>query len=583
MTVTKSSVATIQTAAVRSSVAAKGGAIWRSRGAHVQAPKERVGEALLDLREIAQADQQAFLDPDYEQLHVTGESDILDINIAAALLTKLARDGKRIAIFGDYDVDGVCGTALLDQALRKIGAKTILKLPHRERDGYGLQLAAVPELLSSAPDAVVTVDNGSSSAAAIDKIKQAGVPVVVVDHHVIPAEAPIPDAFCNPKRSNETAGFRLQCATGVAFRLAEQMYRLAGVPEGQEKWLLDLVALATVCDMVPLVGDNRAFVQFGLKTLQRTKRPGLRALLEVSGVPAEGAIQSDAIGFKLGPRLNAAGRIEHAQQALEVVTATNQQTATDLAAQLDQINQRRKTETIKVVDGARAAASEYDQAVSLVLVSPGWPRGVCGLAAGRLARELNKPVFVLEEGELCVGSGRTAGNIDLAAMIAEAPDLFEKAGGHAAAAGCTLKRDRIGAFRKHFEQYVRDNRGDKVPQREHLFDLEIPLAFVDQALLDIVMQLAPFGQANPEPVFKFSDCVIERVKNVGSDERHVSFSVSQNNKHVKGIAFGMAEELSWMQPGARVDLLATVQENLWQNVRNAELILIDAQKNDSIS
>ncbi len=539
------------------------------------------GAQLLANRDMdTRTDAERFLNPKYEHVRRFGGGvPLKDLDVATNIVLRAVKAKQKIVLFGDYDVDGISGSALLYDVLLQLGANVKTILPHRERDGYGLQVGSIPAIMVEKAELVITVDNGIVSNEAVAALRQRGLAVVIVDHHEPSSTLPDANAILNPKRADEVAEFRKLCAAGVAFRLAESLLTASGIREGQEKWLLDLVALATVCDMVPLVGDNRALVRFGLMTLSKTRRKGLAQLLANSGTRgaargAHASVDVETLGFRIGPRLNAAGRLEHAQRALDLLTADDAVLIGDHATWLEKLNRERQVLTKQVVAGARMAAQQELDQPALVLASPEWPKGVCGLAAGKLARELNRPVFVLEEGTVCTGSGRGVDGIDLAAIIHDMPELFIRAGGHAAAAGCTLKRENLDTFRERLVSAVRDIRGDTIPAPTIKYEADIPLAEVNLALIDTLKQFEPFGMGNPKPLVRLENCRVESLRAIGGDGTHAALRISQGTARRRAVAFSMYERLARLGP-APLDFLAQVRENTWQGTTTAELEIID--------
>ncbi len=552
--------------------------IWKNIGK--AAPKKIGFENPLLLQLLANRgiendiEVQRFLNPSYESLRLFGSGKkIKDIDKATELIGSVAKQKGLFVIFGDYDVDGVCAAAIMEECLLNMGATVKIVLPHRERDGYGLQVGSVPDILKAQPDLVITVDNGTHSHEAIKELSKNNLKTIVVDHHSVGETLPDATYVLNPKQKGEEADFIDLCAAGVAYRLAENLYVKFGKPDGQEKWLLDLAAVASVCDMVPLVGDNREIVHFGLKTLQNTRRPGLVWLLEK--VNKDDALSSDTIGFRIGPRLNAAGRLETATQALDLVRAKNSAVAEKAGLNLERLNNDRKLKTEKVYKEALVMAKQFEDAPSLVLSDPNWQRGVCGLVAGRLAEKFNKPVFVLEESEFAVGSGRSILGFDLAQALQEISVIFEKCGGHAAAAGCTIKKEKIEEFRTKFAEMVVSKLGNRIPKREVGYELELTLKEVNLEFLDILKRLEPFGIGNQKPKVRLDNCQIKKIRPVGQEGKHLSVELVQGDFTKKAILFGRAADYSNIQISDSVSILGEIIENNWQGLRSAEIQIID--------
>jgi single-stranded-DNA-specific exonuclease len=519
-----------------------------------------------------------YLTPRYSMVKdFGGGTTLIDMDKALATLVPLIKQKATLVVFGDYDVDGVCGTALLLDVFSRLGARVVPVLPHRERDGYGLQVGSIDRIMVHEPAAVVTVDNGILSHEAVDILEKKKIPVVIVDHHEPAATLPRAHAVLNPRRHDEVASFRRLCATGVAFRLAEALFKEFKIPDGQEKWLLDLVAVATVCDMMPLEGDNRGLVLFGLKTLEKTRRVGL---IEMLAQVSTDQLSAETIGFRIGPRLNAAGRLEHAQTSLDVLITKDAGQARGHLAELERLNRERQVLTRQVVDEARLVALEAGDVACFVLAKKGWSKGVCGLAASKIAEEFNRPTFILEEDTFCVGSGRSVPGFDLAEALHDMSDLFVRAGGHAAAAGCTLKLENLADFRARLSEKVAAARSDAPQRRSKKYDLAVGLHDIDLSLIDTVKQLEPFGMGNPAPVFRIENAEVVACRAVGADQKHATLTLQQNGNVKRGIAFGQAEALAKVTPGMKIDVLAHVKENNWRNNRSAELEIIDHLAHD---
>ncbi|MFO0704462.1 MAG: single-stranded-DNA-specific exonuclease RecJ [Candidatus Andersenbacteria bacterium] len=575
----KSSGAPTQTAPVTSSN--KAGTLWKHKEvqpspALVAAVGDPFLATLLSQRGItdpAAADR--FLKPTYNALRLFGGAPdtLLGLEKLVGRLLRALQHKEKIVVFGDYDVDGVSGSAALVDALRLLKADVRAVLPHRERDGYGLQLGSLPLLQRHGPQVVVTVDNGIQSHAAVAQLQKSGIDVLIIDHHQPGPELPAAYAIVNPKQAGEGTSDRTLCAGGLVFRVVEALFSKSGVTDGQEKWFLDLAALATVCDMVPLTRDNRLLVHFGLKTMQRTRRLGLRQLID-SSLGRE-KLSAETIGFRLGPRLNAAGRLEHAQSALELLATQSPLQAVELAGLLDRLNRERQQFTKKVVQEALLAAQAYLHEPALVLTNAEWPKGVVGLAASKLAERFNRPVFVLQEGAECVGSGRSVPGVDLAAAIESMRPLFVKAGGHAAAAGCTISRENLPAFKSGLLSFTRRQRGQTVPPRVREYDGELTLDRVALDFLDLQTQLEPYGMGNPRPVLRLRDCVVDSLRLVGADQRHVSLVLRQGRVTRRAVAFGQADRFAGVGRGAQLDVFAQVRQNDWGGSRSAELQILD--------
>ena len=460
----------------------------------------RVLACLLARRQITDADAAArFLAPSLEQLHDPASMRGLP---AAVARLRAARDrGERVAVVGDYDVDGVSGTALLSAVLMACGVDTLPILPHRLLDGYGFQPVHAARAKDAGCSLVVTVDCGTTSIAAADAAIAAGLEVVITDHH-LPGDTPLPAGvlLVNPHQDGCTYPFSDLSGAGLAFKLAQAVARACGrnIPAGQ---LLRLACLGTIADLVPLVGENRVIAAVGLEELERTRSVGLRALLAVAGV--RGALDADDVGFRIGPRLNAPGRLGSSEKALELLLCRDLLRARTLAGELDRFNRQRQEAERRVVESARRMIGARDElAPILVAWHHEWHRGVVGVAAGRLARELHRPTLLLAvDGDLATGSGRSVAGIALHAFLDRWRDDFERFGGHAQAIGLTVRRDRLEALRASFEQAAEVWR-PQLACCHHAYELEIEAREANENLLAELARLEPFGQGNPRPLLR---------------------------------------------------------------------------------
>lgn len=469
---------------------------------------------------------------------------LADMDKAAERLAQAVLQREPIVVYGDYDVDGVCSTALLVDFLRRVGGSVDYYIPHRRAEGYGLNPDAVRNL-SERSKCMVTTDCGITAFEEIALAKSLGVDVIVVDHHRVPEQLPPALANLNPQRADCAYPFKPLCAAGVAFLLAGAVRRtlrdrgaFAARPEPDIKELLDLVALATVADMVPIRGTNRILVAAGLKALASTQRAGLQALMKVAGVQPK-TINTYDLGFRLGPRINARGRMEDAQGAVELMITRDPSRAEHLAAELNQANiERRQVERETLTAAIHKIETEQQlQHAGLVVVDPSWHPGVLGLVASRLVHKFHRPALVIGEGGK--GSGRGVDGLDLHAAIAHGSNHLIRFGGHKAAAGVTIDFENVGAFSRAFTDAVQSQLGQPpfVPILKP--DLEISGNDLQMPLLHQIERLGPFGQENPEPTFVVRSLPV-RTKRVVASE-HLKLSLG--DAHLDGIAFGLGHLL----------------------------------------
>ncbi len=513
---------------------------------------------------------QRFVEP--RLVDLSRPDEMADMDKAAGRVAGALQGGESILIYGDYDVDGQCGTALLVDFLRRVGGDVEYFVPDRFEDGYGLSEGGIAKAIARERDLLITVDCGINSHDAIAQAKAAGMDVVICDHHPPDETLPPADAVLNPHRGDCGFAERLPCATGVAFNLiCGVRARLTDKPN--LKAFMDLVALATVADVVPLTGHNRVLVAHGLEVIGSGARPGLAALCEVSGL--RGQVTATDVAFKLAPRLNAAGRLGDAARGVELMLATDRRQAKDLALELDEENNARRRITKADYDAAVAevAALGAERSAAVVVGRPGWHAGVAGIVAARLVEEFGRPAVVVgfEDGE-GKGSARTLGGFDVGAAMRACSDHLIAGGGHAGAAGLTVREDSFDAFRRAF--VARAEAG--MPDGGFVVDVEIAalasLGEVDARLVDDLATLEPFGEGNPEPVFASRGVVVDEVRVLKGEHLKCTLRDSDGERQRRSaIGFGMADRTPAV--GDRVDVAYTVGWNVWQGRRDLQLIL----------
>ncbi len=529
------------------------------------------------------AARQAFLQPDY--MAVKHDPFLLpDMKKAVARLKQAREQGEKIVIYGDYDIDGLSATALLLDAFGKFGFESVdAFIPNRFVEGYGMTMGAVDKVHDMGADLIVTVDTGSLCHAEIAYATSLGIDTVVTDHHNV-AETPPPSvAAVNPKFPGHTYPFRDLCGAGVAFKLVQALQtELEGLPDGYEKWLLDLVALGTVCDIVTLADENRANVYWGLEVLKKQQRPGLKALMAVAGIESE-QVNARHLGFGLGPRMNAAGRLETAQHALDMLVARDGLAALEASEKLEELNVKRRGIQDAIFEEACEQAEELADDRVLVVSSGGWNHGVIGIVASKLVEKYKKPVFIIgERGEEATGSARSFGDFSAADAVRAADDIIIKGGGHGAAAGVTLETEKIGDFRRRVNEFY--DSLQLVNQERYLLpraDVEIDdFSEIDEELVANLAKMEPFGNGNPEPVLKIARASVLSMRRMGADGQHVKLALrDKNGKVLQMLAFNAPEEF-FREPGDEVAAWFQPTINEWQGVRTVEgrllhIILLD--------
>lgn len=539
-------------------------------------------ERILTARGLAtQAAREAFLQPDYTA--VKHDPFLLpDMKKAVARLKRAREQGEKIVIYGDYDIDGLSATALLLDAFGKFGFKDVdAFIPNRFVEGYGMTMGAVDKVRDMGADLIVTVDTGSLCHAEIAYATSLGIDTVVTDHHNV-AETPPPSvAAVNPKFPGHTYPFRDLCGAGVAFKLVQALQtELEGLPDGYEKWLLDLVALGTVCDIVTLADENRANVYWGLEVLKKQQRPGLKALMAVAGIEPE-QVNARHLGFGLGPRMNAAGRLETAQHALDMLVACNGMEALAASEKLEELNTKRRSIQDAIFEEACEQAEELADDRVLVVSSGGWNHGVIGIVASKLVEKYKKPVFIIgERGEEATGSARSFGDFSAADAVRAADDIIIKGGGHGAAAGVTLETKKIGDFRQRVNEFY--DSLQLTNQERYLLpraDVEIDdFSEIDEELVENLAKMEPFGNGNPETVVKITTASVLSARRMGADGQHVKLALrDKNGKVLQVLAFNAPEEF-FREPGDEVAAWFQPIINEWQGVRTVEGRLLHAEQ-----
>lgn len=529
-------------------------------------------ERLLAARGLTGQVGAAFLMPDYDVKH---DPFLLPDMIEAVNRLVVAHEKQEcITIYGDYDIDGLTATTLLLDAFESFGfTKVDAFIPSRFVEGYGLTIDAIEKIAESGANLIITVDCGSLSHKEIERANQLGVDVIVTDHHNVAETPPPAVATINPKRPDHTYPFIDLAGVGVAFKLVQALQtRLNGLLSGQEKWLLDLVALGTVCDVVTLVNENRVNVYWGLKVLAKTKRPGLRALMSVAAIEAE-KVNARSLGFGLGPRMNAAGRLETAKHALDMLRASDSIDAFEKAQQLDTLNMARRLDQDKILKAAIIQAEQFKGDNVLVVSHADWNQGIIGIVAAKLLEKYKKPTYVLQEiGEESKGSARSYGDFSAADAIRAADDIITKGGGHKLAAGVTMPTKNIDAFRQRVNEFYRSQKlSDQAALLLPKADVTIEtLREIDGTLLSQISQLEPFGNGNPEPTFMLENALVINQRRMGADAQHVKLELQDIiGGKMQFLAFSAPAHF-FVEPGEVVKIWFQPTVNEWQGRRTIE-------------
>jgi single-stranded-DNA-specific exonuclease len=509
---------------------------------------------LLLIRGHADADSaKDFLRPRLAHLH-DGFS-MLGLAKAVERLARACKDGETVLVHGDYDVDGICSTTIMTRTLREFGAKPVPFIPRRIEDGYDLSKAGVHAALEKRAAVVVTCDCGTSAREPVAELCRAGIDVIVTDHH-LPGEA-LPDclAVLNPRQHGCEYPDKDLAAVGVAFKLALALAKHIGKNDAFIWGMLDLVALATVADVAPLKGENRILVRYGLRLLASTRNIGLRSMIRAAGLQGK-LMTAGRVGFILAPRLNAAGRVGHAMRGVQLLMSDNEHEANTIARELEELNAQRQELDHETLDQAREMLEHMDPAETygIVLASESWHPGVIGIVASRIVEEYGRPtVLIALEGDYGKGSGRAIHALDLHGALAKCSDLLLRFGGHRAAAGITIARDRVDEFAARFNEVARASLTPEDLIPEVRIDLEMGLDAANEDLEKLLRHFEPFGMGNPAPVLVARDVhLVAPPKLIGRDG--LKLRLATGGGELEAIGWGFASRIGEFDPALPVDV-----------------------------
>lgn len=570
---------------------------------------------LLATRGVTPALMAEFLAPDYAA-HVHDPFLFRNMRTAVAAIVRHLTAGNAIIVYGDYDADGVTSSAIMVKTLQFLAmqlhsdSSISVYIPDRISEGYGMNTAAMDAIAKNGAKLVITVDTGIRNAAVVEHAQTLGLDVIVTDHHEAPADGTLPDCpVINPKVPGETYPFDALAGCGVAFKVCQAILQSAAATAGDagefkrfEKWLLDLVAIGTIADLMPLVDENRVLVTYGLVVLNKTKRIGLQKLMEIGGsaIDRQGnirTVEAWQVGFQIAPRLNAAGRLDHANSAYQLLVTDDIHEATRIAQQLDATNSERQNITQDIFEQVEAQHVAGDEKI-LFAVWPGayddtnedpWPLGVMGLVAGKLTERHYLPALAItvkhkhnEQGEAVteiVGSGRSIPEFDITAMLEECKEFLTHYGGHKQACGFTVANGKLEAFlQKARAIAARTLHGvELVPTLE--IDMAIELTDVTEELYTVLAKLKPYGIGNAQPTFVSYNLPIVDIRTMGSDGQHVKIKVQAPNKITYDcVAFNVIDDWKRLAVGERVDIVYYIDMNEWNGRRDVQLKVVDVQK-----
>ncbi|HEY6308081.1 MAG TPA: single-stranded-DNA-specific exonuclease RecJ [Candidatus Angelobacter sp.] len=547
--------------------------------------------ALRGVRTAAEAG--AFLSPSLEQLHspylMRGMTEAVE-RVSAAIANR-----EDILIYGDYDVDGTTAVVILKTAIELCGGKADFHVPHRIKEGYGIRDDVIERAATAGVKVVISVDTGIRAFQAAETARRVGVDLIVTDHHLPEAHEGVPSALAvlNPNQQGCDYPCKALCGAGVAFKLAQSLFARFKDQGDQARLVpsfLKMVAIATIADAVPLKGENRTMAKLGLEGLRRPVNGGLKALFEVSGLSGAGrALAAGDVGFRLGPRINAAGRMDVARDVIELFTSKDQERCREIARKLDLLNSERQSEEariVKEIEAQLAQEPDLSDKYCLVFDGDGWHRGVVGIVASRVVEKTGRPALVVaKEGDQAHGSGRSIAAFHLLQALESCPELFTRFGGHQHAVGFALPVSHLAQLRQRLNNFAKERLSPEDLVPEARIDAEIPLYAVTPELRQNLLRLEPFGQGNPEPVF-LSRAINLLVPPRTIKEKHIKLRVNQPRPEgrlgfsYEAMGWRMAEraQAEVLQPGDQLDLAFKVTVNEHPDFGGLELLLEDFRR-----
>jgi single-stranded-DNA-specific exonuclease len=557
-----------------------------------------------------------FFNPDYEE-------DLHDPFLMKGMkkgvkrIIKAIKKKEKIIVYGDYDADGVCSSVILIAALKALGAQNLaVYIPDRSKEGYGLNLKAVKDLADQGAQLIIALDCGITNFKEIELAHSLGIEVIIVDHHRCPEKLPAAKVIIDPHQSGDRYPFKDLAAAGVAFKLVQALLLSRTTFKGQfsevctqdgfEKWLLDLVALATIADMMPLLGENRTLVKYGLGVLAQTKRIGLQELMKVvrlnpmvtqpsvNGEPPLTNLDACTLGYILAPRLNVASRLIHANAAYQLLITESVEEAKEIAERLDVLNRQRQQLVNEIIKQVEKRLMEKDKMEKVIFEGdPQWPVGIVGLVASKISEKYHRPTFIFNlTNNEARGSARGIPNFDIIQAISQCATWLEDFGGHPGAAGLTVLRKNLDAFKKQLssiaDQRLKDE--DLIPSIE--IDAQLSPEEISWQHYEQVQRFAPFGQANPTPKFLIQDLEINDLRIVGNNGKHLKIELRGLSlktsprmnpeggieKKFKAIGFGLGERAEELKIGDKIDLVFEFIINEWNGTRDLQMKIIDFKK-----
>ncbi|KKP56987.1 MAG: Single-stranded-DNA-specific exonuclease [Candidatus Moranbacteria bacterium GW2011_GWF1_34_10] len=531
-----------------------------------------------------QEDIKKFIFPNYDQ-DVRDPFLFKDMQKAMERLKIAKEKNEKILVFGDYDADGITSSLILKITLEEVGFDVSVYIPNKE-EGYGLNDEALKNFSQKGITLVITTDCGISNRNEVAGAGKIGMDIIITDHHHIPPEIPQAVAVINPKIKDCGYPEKNLAGVGVAFKFVQAIYETF-LPDKKSdtKWMLDLVAIGTIADMVPLIGENRTMVKFGLLVLSKTRRVGLQEMFRVGRILIDENNFPDArkISFQIAPRINAASRMTHAEKAFALLAEGDRVLARDMALDIEAQNSRRQKETAQIVSEAEKIASNFFRDKNFILVAnQNFPVGILGLVAGKMTDKFKRPVAILKKGDTeSKGSFRSIPKIDIIETIEACSELLIKYGGHSQAAGITIKNENLEKFYDKMAGIIDEKLKGEDLAPEIKFDLELKSEDIGVGLVDDLKKMEPFGQGNELPVFMIKELIIQDLKWLGNGEKHLKLFVRPKDgspKVFEAIGFNMIDKFKELKIGDEINLLFNLEEDEWNGNKKIQMKIIDIKK-----
>ena len=541
---------------------------------------ERVWRSLLKQRVQPDAEV-GFLTPDYDR-DMHDPFLFRDMERVVTRIGLAKSQGEQVGIFGDFDADGVTSSVLFREVLEALDLSPLVYIPHKIQEGHGLSMQAVDFFHQGGASLIVTLDCGMMNHPEIEYALSKSIETIIIDHHHVPEILPKALAIINPKLPQEQYPFHDLCGAGTTFKVVTALYQRY-LPDrmSELKWLLDVAAIGTVADVMPLIGENRVIVKYGLLVLAKTRRIGLQELIAVGRIPMNQDLLPTArlIAFHIAPRINAASRMAHGKLAHDLLMERDRAKARGLALELEAYNLARQKQSQEITDLVlQLAESKYRGKKFVFAAGPEYPLGIVGLVAGRVAHETGKPTCILQTvGEVSRGSFRSIPGLNIIEVLERCSDVIEKFGGHNQAAGMTIRNEYLDAFYERFNALVEEALKGIETQPELIIDRAIHPNDLSLDLVQRLDTLQPFGEGNPEPVFAMRKVRLAAVRKVGKDEKHWKLSVERTAQGapIDVVGWSLAMRFPDLRPGMELDLAGTVAVNSWNGRESVQMILKD--------